>query len=203
MIRMNNTIYVLFLVLAMVFSTRFNLNAQAMPEILTEGTLEEQYDYLTERTNIYNNFRAIREDMFLTIRRNSIDSLDMAYNEINALNQSMRDKQATIDSLNLALDEVSAERDIAIRDRDSLSFLGLPIKKSLYNAILWSVIVALAVLLVVLYLMFKNAKYVTRKTTLEMNELRTEYDEYRKNSRERFEQQSIDHFNEIKRLKGL
>jgi hypothetical protein len=187
----------------LIFSAGLKLNAQALPDVLTEGTLQEQYDYLTDRTNIYNNFRAIREDMFRTISRNSLDSLNAAYSEINSLEQTIGNQRATIDSLNISLEEISADRDMAIRDRDSLSFLGLPIKKTIYNIILWSIIAALAALLAIIYLLFRNARHVTRKTTSEMNELQTEYDEYRKNSRERFEKQSIDHFNEIKKLKGL
>lgn len=203
MIKTRKILFAVVFTFILVFTAGLKLNAQALPEVLTEGTLQEQYDYLTDRTSIYNNFRAIREDMFRTISRNSIDSLNKAYNEINSLEQSIRNQQATIDSLNVFLEEVSEERDLAIRDRDSLSFLGLPIKKTVYNVLLWSIIAALAVLLVVIYLLFRNARHVTKKTTSEMNELQTEYDEYRKNSRERFEKQSIEHFNEIKKLKGL
>lgn len=198
-----NILFVVAITLTLAFSGSYKLMAQPLPEVLTEGTLQEQYDYLTDRTNIYNNFRAIREDMFRTISRNSLDSLEMAFDEINVLKQTISSQQETIDSLKISLEEVSEERDMAIRDRDSLFFLGLPIKKAVYNVLLWSIIAALAVLLAIIYLLFRNAKNVTRKTTSEMNELQTEYDEYRKNSRERFEKQSIEHFNEIKRIKGL
>ncbi len=203
MIKTGKTLFAVILALPLLFFTGYNLNAQALPDVLTEGTLKEQYEYLNDRTNIYNNFRAIREDMFRTISRNSIDSLDKAFNEINSLKQNIRNQQATLDSLKVLLVDVSDERDVAIRERDSLFFLGLPIKKAVYNIILWSIIAGLAVMLVVGFLLFKNTRHVTRKTTSELNELQTEYEEYRKNSRERFEKQSIDHFNEIKRLKGL
>ncbi|TVQ15056.1 MAG: hypothetical protein EA361_06595 [Bacteroidetes bacterium] len=179
------------------------VRAQTLPEVLEEGTLSEQYEYLHERTNIYNNFRAIREDMFRKIRRNSIDSLNSAYAEIRQLNQQIAKQQSGIDSLNALQETTASERDTAIRDRDSLFLLGIPMTKTFYNVLLWSIIIGLAIVLLVIVVLFKRAHLIAGQKTREMKELQDEFDEYRKTSRERFEQQSIDHFNEVKRLRGI
>ena len=50
----------------------------AMPEVLDTGTLDNQFTYIHERTRIYENYRAIREDMFQKIRSNAMDSLTAA-----------------------------------------------------------------------------------------------------------------------------
>ncbi|MFN2395587.1 MAG: hypothetical protein ABR597_07850 [Bacteroidales bacterium] len=179
------------------------LRSQSQPEVLNEGTLQEQYEYLNERTNIYNNYRAIREDMFQKVRRNSIDSLNQAYNEIQ--NQIQLKEQAIEekDAMAVALAETEVERDQAIRDRDSLFLFGIPLSKTFYNVLLWSIIIVLAVLAVIVFFMYFRSNRITRQKTKDLNELQDEFDEYRKTSRERFEQQSIDHFNELKRLKGI
>ena len=40
------------------------LQAQnTMPEIMEQGSLEEQKEYLEERMNIYNGYRAVRDDI--------------------------------------------------------------------------------------------------------------------------------------------
>jgi hypothetical protein len=191
----------LFITLVLFLSTSQKLASQT-PEVLDEGTLKEQFDFLHERTNIYNNFRAIREDMFQKIRRNSTDSLNRAYRQITILNQDIVGAEAQIDSLNLLLSEAYEERDQAILDRDSLFLLGIPMHKSFYNLVLWTIIGALAVLLVIGFIVFKRNRAITLQTTNDLKELREEFETYRKTSRERFEQQAIDHFNEIKRLKG-
>jgi len=107
------------------------------------------------------------------------------------------------DSLENLLADVSEERDQAISDRDSLFLLGIPLSKTFYNALLWSIIGILAVLFVSVLFMFFRSNTITRQKTNDLKELQEEYEEYRKTSRERFEQQSIDHFNELKRLKGI
>lgn len=177
--------------------------SQTIPDVFEEGILEEQYSYLHDRTNIYNNFRAIREDMFQRIRRNSLDSLNRAKREIGSLKMQETRLMEKMDSLENAMTIAKSERDQAIRDRDSLFLFGIGMNKTFYNLLLWSIIGGLAALMVIVFLMFKRASVVSHKTKTEFKELRQEYEEYRKTSRERFEQQSIDHFNEIKRLKGL
>lgn len=172
-------------------------------EILDNGTLEEQYDYLNDRTNIYNNFRAVREDMFQKIRKNSVDSLNAAYQEINALERQLDQNNQTTDSLENLLQETYAQRDEAINNRDSMSLMGLSVNKIFYNVLLWSVIIGLIVLAVVLFVLFKRAHTITSAKSKELVELKSEFEEYKKTSRQRFEKQSIDHFNELRKLKGI
>jgi hypothetical protein len=179
------------------------LKSQAMPEVFTEGTLSEQYEYLHQRTNIYNDFRAIREDMFRRIRRNSLDSLNSAYDQINQLNQQIVLHVQQIGNLEAEANQANEERDIAIKERDSLFLFGIPMSKVFYNSLLWSLILGLSVVLVLTAILFRRANAIAREKTNNLRELQTEYDEYRKSSRERFEKQSIDHFNELKRLKGI
>ena len=194
------------IVLSLFFLITFapaKLKSQTMPEVFTEGTLSEQYEYLHQRTNIYNDFRAIREDMFRRIRRNSLDSLNNAYDQINQLNQQIVLHVQQIGNLEAEANQANEERDIAIKERDSLFLFGIPMSKVFYNSLLWSLILGLSVVLVLTAILFKRANAIAREKTNNLRELQTEYDEYRKSSRERFEKQSIDHFNELKRLKGI
>lgn len=174
-----------------------------MPEVFDEGTLQEQFDFLQQRTNIYNNFRAIREDMFRKIRSNSLDSLNVAHGEITSLKQTLQDQRNENRQLQQTLDATISERDQAIAERDSLSLFGIMMGKSFYNLLLWSVIGGLLVLLALVFILFKRANVIARQKKSELTEMKDEYEEYKKTSRERFEKQSIDHFNEVKRLRGI
>jgi hypothetical protein len=190
-------------ILAIILLNVNPIASQTLPDVFNEATLDEQYKYLNDQTRIYNNFRAIREDMFQKIRRNSVDSLNRAYQEIQT---QMQLKEQAIAERNLmaqSMAEMEAERDQAILERDSLFLLGLPVSKTFYNVLLWSIIGILAVFTFAAFVMFLRSNNITRQKTKDLKELQVEYDEYRKTSRERFEQQSIDHFNELKRLKGI
>jgi preprotein translocase subunit SecF len=203
MFRIKNHILGLSFAIVAFFYGPAQLSAQAMPEVFDDGSLEEQFEYLQNRTLIYNNFRAIREDMFQEIKKNSLDSLNKTFGEINRLNQHIVQHQIEKDSIQQNLSNALAERDAAIEARDSLFLLGLPLSKSVYNVLLWSIIAALTLILIVTGILFKRANVIAGQKTKEMKELQLEFDEYRKASRERFEKQAIDHFNEVKRSKGL
>ncbi len=173
----------------------------AMPEILETGTLEEQFGYIEERTQIYNNFRAIREVMFQRLRSNSLDSLDDAGFRIEVLNADLENRNAKIDSLGVLLENVRGDLDLAVRNRDSIAFLGMPMHKTGYNFLVWSIIAGLSFLLVAGGLTFLRNRNVLVNTLNEIEELREEYESYRKNSREKREKMTMEHFNEIKKLR--
>ncbi len=203
MFRIKNHIIVLSISIAIFLCTSLSLKSQEVPSVLNEGTLEEQYDYLQQRTLIYNNFRAIREDMFQKIKRNSMDSLNRAFAEIRNLNQEIAIHEEEKDSLRMVLDATIEEKNEAIEERDSLFLFGIPMSKTFYNVFLWTIIGILALLFLISGILYKRSNVIASQKTREMKELQNEYDEYRKSSRERFEKQSIDHFNELKRLKGI
>ncbi len=173
----------------------------SMPEILQTGTLEEQLDYIQERTLIYNNFRAIREDMFLQVKKNSLDSLAGARRVVNELTADLNSRDMDMDSLSALLDDTREDLNLAIRNRDNIAFLGIPMNKTAYNLLVWLIIAGLATLLILGSLIFTRNRLVTSKAMRELEELNQEFESYRKSSREKREKLVIEHFNEIKRLK--
>ena len=58
----------------------FKVNGQTtMPDVLLKNTMKEQLNYLEERTKIYENYRAIREDMFQKVKGNISDTLSNGF----------------------------------------------------------------------------------------------------------------------------
>jgi uncharacterized membrane-anchored protein YhcB (DUF1043 family) len=92
--------------------------------------------------------------------------------------------------------------DLTVKNRDRMSFIGIPMHKTLYNSIMWIVIAGLVILTVILFLTAKRNITVTLRTKKDLEEIREEYETYRKESRERQEQLVVKHHNEIRKLKG-
>ena len=59
-----------------------------MPDVLQKGSLTEQLNYIEERTRIYDYYRAIREDMWQQIKKNTLDSLAVSKGNISTLTLS-------------------------------------------------------------------------------------------------------------------
>ncbi len=65
-----------FWILAVTIIAAIRVSGQVtMPDALLINSLKEQMNYLDEHTRIYDNYRAIREDMFQKLKVNISDTL--------------------------------------------------------------------------------------------------------------------------------
>ncbi len=191
------------LIAALVISMLQPIQAQSGAIALMDTTtLESQLDYIQERTRIYNDYRAIREDVFLKLKRNVTDTLHEARLEIAELNSNLTAKDFQIETLNTDLARVRTEKDEAIKNRDSLSILGIQMNKTLYSTILWFIILGLVALAFILFYLFKRSHQVTKEVKEHLEHLQEEFEQYRKSSREKYEKLVVSHHNEIMRLKN-
>jgi preprotein translocase subunit SecF len=193
--------------MAMIFLYLTSSNAiqaqTSMPDELETATLQQQLDYMNEKMNIYNGYRAVRDDIFLKMNRNSLDSLNAAKREISRLEASLATARSDMVSLQNTLEQTSEDRDLAIKNKNSMSFIGIQMNKALYNSFMWIIVLALVVLLIILFLLFKRSYIITRKTSKDLEETREEFETYRQQSRERYEKLVVQHHQEILKLKGL
>jgi hypothetical protein len=190
-------------ILALLVMTFMKLSGQeTMPDVLNKNTLKEQLNYIEERTRIYENYRAIREDMFQKIKGNISDTLSAAKRKIAGLSNTTLKLNHTIDSLNTALETTKKILEDITRTKNSIRLLGLEVNKLIYNTIMWLIVAVLAAILAIGFLVFKRGLSVSVKTKKELQELKDEFEAYRKTTREAREKMSMDHFNELKKLRG-
>jgi hypothetical protein len=170
-------------------------------DVLQNGTLSEQLDFVQNRTIIYDNFRAIREDMFQTIKRNSLDSLQNAKSNLQDMSAQMNSRKREIDSLSTLLSSTRNELNQAVENRDNIVFLGMPMNKMSYNLFVWVAIGSLSILLILGMLLYNRNRNITVQTLDEVENLKKDFEDYKVSSRERREKLVMEHFNEIKKLK--
>ena len=203
---MKKLIYHVSIVTILIFllsENNLTVSAQTrMSQVMDTATLKNQLEYVQKRTKIYDNFRAIREDYFQKVKRNSLDSLNQAKQTIDELNKKIYDMDQHISVLKSNLAKTKQDLEEVTRTKNSLSLFGLRMNKAAYNILLWGIIAGLAALLVILFLMYKRSHVVTVHTQKELDELKEEFEDYRKNTRERIEKMTISHHKEIQKLKG-
>lgn len=172
-----------------------------IPDILYKGPLTDQIAYINEKTRIYDNYRAIREDMFQLLRKNCIDSAKSAQIEMTGLRQKLASGNQKIDSLNKSLEDKSIQLEKATSSKNSISILGIELNKGTYNAVTWLIIAALSALILTGYISYKRNRSLTIQAKKEYEDLKREFEAYRKASREAREKMSMAHFNEMKKLR--
>jgi hypothetical protein len=185
-----------------VFVYNKGIGQTPIPEILSAGTITEQMKYIEEKTIIYENYRAIREDMFQKIKNNSVDSLIKYKSKIREFVVQTASLNNEIDSLKIKLDSAREEIVKLSDTKNSISVLGIEINKTSYNSAMWTIVAVLIVMLSLGFLIFKRDHRVTVDTKKELKALMIEFEAYRQKTRIEREKVSMDHFNEIRKLKG-
>ncbi len=173
-----------------------------IPPELSNSSIKEQLNYLEQKTRIYEFYRAIREDMFQKIKVNVNDTLTVANNTNLLLRTERAELRLSIDSLNVLLESTKASLDEMTRTKNSIKVLGLEVNKNTYNSILWFIVAGLLGILAIGFLAFKRNLKITSNTRKELEDLKKEFEAYRKTTREAREKMSMSHFLEIKKLKG-
>jgi peptidoglycan hydrolase CwlO-like protein len=191
------------LILAVLITTVMKVTGQStMPDALIKSSLNEQFKYLDDHTKIYENYRAVREDMFQLTKKNVADTLSSLNMKIAGLNKTTRTLNQTIDTLRKDLASTKSSLDETTKSKNSISVMGLEINKAAYNRIMWTILFGLVAALVAGFLVFKRNLSIISNTRKEFQELKDEFDTYRKTSREAREKMTMAHFLEMKKLKG-
>lgn len=184
------------------FTSVLATSQTTMPDVLLKGTLDEQLKYLDEKTRIYENYRAIREDMFQLVKKNASDSLSGAMNRIDGYILQAGKLNFRTDSLNNLLSSTRENLNEAVRTKNSIRVLGINLNKHAYNTVMLLIAGVLGFLLITSFLSFRRNLTVTSNLKKELEDLRAEFEEYKKKTRLEREKMSKDHFDEIRRLKG-
>ena len=194
-------IFVILNALIVISATSFGQVYLRVLEVMDTATIESQLKYVTEKSNVYNEFRAVHEDVFRKLTKNALDTVIAEKRVIADLSDNLLDKSATIDSLNASLYETRGLLSSATDTKNKLMFIGIEMDKGFYYSIVYSTILILIILLIMGYLIFKRNLSAMRSTNKDLEEIKEEFEEYRSTSRERNEALVISHFNEIKKLK--
>lgn len=110
--------------------------------------------------------------------------------------------QASIDHQAEEYAALSDKYDYAIKANDSMEFFTLLIPKARYNLILWSIVIALVVLLLILFVIYKRALVLTKSAQAELSEAKEEFEAYRQRTLKREQEVASSYVREINKLKG-
>lgn len=162
------------------------LTAQETTETdLSNGTIDQQFEFLMDKSNNYKNYKVIRTDALNRLRRNTLDSvarIEKERDEARALGSSQKTE---IESLKKELAGTNEQLANITEEKDSISFFGALISKPAYKGIMWGIVALLTLVLGWFIYKFNNANAVTQQARQSLSELELEYEEHRRKALER------------------
>ena len=192
------TIFLLIFVLSSELSAQ-KPNTQT---ILEEGSVEEQFNHILNKSSTYNDYKAIKSSSIYTLKKNVFDTLKMLKADAALRQDIIAAERIKTDSLTKELTGTQNDLVLAVKEKNSIQLLGIKMNKSVYNSITWLVIGILSVLLVIFILMYKRSHVVTVKSLSDLEEIRDEFEKHRKRALERQEEVVRKYHAELNKYKG-
>ena len=170
----------------------FSMNSQAQNRKIklenpfeNQGDLNSQFDYLLKTSTSYNNYKIVLKDTYLRIQKNVQDSV-FNYKDQSVL---LKNEVKELETSNALLQERAArlqkDLDITKAEKDSITIMGMPLQKNLYNLILIaSLLVMFSATLFFIY-KYRNSNRLTLDANKSLSETQLEFSSFQKNALKR------------------
>jgi len=174
---------ILLLLIPSIYSQQQRLSKQQIDTL--PNTIKNQFLKIYSKGNSWRNFKMVDKAEFVKFQNNILDSVVTIKNEVVKKEKTLSEKEANIISLKSDIDKLQTSLNTSVSKEDSISFFGMLINKKTYNSILWGIIGLLAIALFFFIYKYKNNIATTKQSKLDLTEVETEFESFRKKSLER------------------
>ena len=183
------SLFFLLFVITAAFSQ--NNNDKKSEGSLTSGAIESQFDYLYKKSPKWTDprtgqrYKTVKVNNLFKFKNNVIDSLKLGREKLSEERKKVASQKSEIESLKLELDNTNENLTSVTKEKDSIKFLGIPMSKSGYNSLLWTIIAVLTAGLALFVTKFKRSNAITVEAKKNKAEIEQEYDDHRQRTLDR------------------
>lgn len=181
----------LLLAICLLF-TGYGLQAQTAPETTTpQGpkTIEEQLTEIIDKSGNYRNagkvYEVVEKYKLNQLQTNIKKRVADLQQEIASRNGEIETQKAEIASLTEKLGSTENTLLATNKEKDSMNFFGAQMSKGSYQTMMWGIVGALLLGLVLFIYKFKSSNTITREARHKLDEVETEFEDYRKKALEK------------------
>ncbi|MFB9057909.1 tRNA (guanine-N1)-methyltransferase [Mariniflexile ostreae] len=157
---------------------------------LNSGTIDNQFDFVIQKSNGWRDergqtYKVIRSNWLTDLKAHTLDSLKAVKKDLVDTQIVVKSQDKEISDLKTNLSNTKNELENTHEEKNNMALFGLQMSKTNYNVLMWSIILALLVLLLFFIYKFKNSNAITRLAQDNLAEVEEEFDEHRKTALER------------------
>ena len=152
---------------------------------LDHGSIKSQFEYLTKRSNNYQEFKVVDKKNLAKLNANVLDSLNAQAERLKSANNKLDAQQKEINSLLSDLEQSNANLVKVTENKNKISLLGISMNKYVYSGLLWSIIVGLICAATFFMLQFKRGHHINSQTKKALAKTQDEFDSFRKRTLEK------------------
>lgn len=176
---------ILTLILASgVFVASFSQDSTAQNS-LNSGSIESQFEYIYRVSNNFQEYEVVKKSNLEKLKSNILDSLQTMRKEVSDLKVIQSTQTDSIRQISEYLAQEIEQKEAAIDLKDSFTFLGMNIQKTVYSSMMWTLVAALAGFLAFFSIQYFRSFGKVKKAQKDLEEIQEEFDQHRKNTLER------------------
>lgn len=172
----------LFFCLFLTVSSGLSAQTTSFKSAFDTLSIQEQFDFLYKRSNTYEQYKVMSISGYMDLKANLIDSVSMYQQDANSHIQEINILKENLIATNTQIEKLEKELNDTKNSKDSMSLLGIEVSKASYNAIMWGLIIGLAVVALVLFSLYKRGHQVVKETKTRLGEVQEDLESLRKNA---------------------
>lgn len=167
----------------LLFFTCFVSIAQENP--IKNPTVEEQFNYIFKVSRSYQYFKVVNKDRLLKLQNNVLDTLTTQKNELNTLRNKLNSLEKDVRNLKNSNQSLTTQLNTIDKQNNSINFLGMAVSTTIYNVIVWGLILILLAGMGYFIYKFLNNTASTKEAIANLEIVEKEFEMHRKKSLER------------------
>lgn len=152
---------------------------------LDNGTIESQFDYLYRKSSSYQEYKVVKKTFYQKIKGNVLDSMQALKKDLGDTKKLVEVQASEIKSLKADLLTTNNNLTSVTKEKDNIKFLGIPMTKSAYNSLLWTIIFSLVALLLFFIFRFRSSNAITVQARDLLSDTEKEFEAYKAKALER------------------
>ena len=176
------TIICILLMGGLIYTTA--LQAQENQETASK-TIDQQFIELYQKSNNYQEFKVVKKVDLNRLQANTKKQITDLQTVISDLNNTITTQKSEINKINQSLVQTQTDLTTITEEKDTMTFFGTRMSKSGFQLVVWGIVGALLLALLFFIFKFDNSNVITKTVNAKLNELDTEFEEYRKKALEK------------------
>lgn len=149
------------------------------------NSLDNQFKKLYKTSNNYQEYKVVLKEKLTNFHANILDSVKSFNTLLGEKNSLINNQRQTISSLEKEKEETLKTLTATKAKEDSISLFGWMVQKTLYNTLLFGIILLLLILVSYFVFKFNNSNIITQKAIVDLEDVENEFEIFRKKALEK------------------
>jgi len=145
----------------------------------SNGTLNEQFDYIMQKSNNFQEYKVVKKDYLLQLKKSSNDSVQKYQKELVGLKKQTANHQTVVSELKDTLKTTQANLKELQIAKDNVDMFGTTMSKTNYNFLMWGIVSALFLILILLFFQLKSAKTSASESKHNLDKTEADFEDYK------------------------